>query len=390
MGVTAPAVQAASSARLALPLSVSGNRVVDANNQTVVLNGIHRDGPQVGADTGGPRFPSADEISWIGRGHAGSWNANVVRVPVSAPHWTGSCPAIANDPVGYRTKVDAEIQQITDQGMLALLDLHTIAPKCKALGMHTMPDPDVRVFWDSAAAHYAGNPLVAFELYNEPHYVDGGVWLAGTQGAETMTDCKDVVWTSDTVALRTAQLQRAKCINNPLTVKWEAVGMQELYNRVTGAAPGHLVLADGLGYAGAPPTQLINAAAGNLVYALHPYTCSDPLNTQHDCAHTEKAHANTASLDAWRGLAGSSPVLVTEVGWPTYPSGDGTRNDYTDGATFYSETIAYLQAQNPKWGIVGFAFDGSSNGTYDLITDTASYAPNSTALPLFNLLSAQP
>jgi len=255
--------------------------------------------------------------------------------------------------------------------------------------VHAMPDPDVKTFWKDAAAHYAANGLVAFELFNEPHYVDDAVWLAGTSGA-TQTDCQPADWVPSIAIRQKNQLVYKACINNPKTVKWRAVGMQDLYDLVSTTAPRHLVVVDGPDWAGRRPRQRVNATHRNLVYGLHPYSCSDPKNTTLDCAHTEKAHANIAVLDNWRPLASTAPLLVTEVGWPAYPSGDGTRTDYTEGATFYRETIAYLRQQNPKWGIIGFAFDGLNNGTFDLVTDTTTYAPNSTAQPLYDLLRAQP
>jgi hypothetical protein len=122
--------------RFALPLSVEGNRIVDANDSTVILNGIHRDGSQ-GEKNDAPRFPSAEEMSWVGRGHgADSWNAGVVRVPVGSEQWTGT-GGLYTDNAAYRTSVDAECQAITGQGSVALLDLHAIAPACRSGGPRT-------------------------------------------------------------------------------------------------------------------------------------------------------------------------------------------------------------------------------------------------------------
>jgi hypothetical protein len=404
LATVAPPVRADAS-RFVLPLSVDGNRIVDGNHNTVVLNGVHRDGPQAGPADYGPRFPSDAELAWLTTGAvpaagdpSGAWKANIVRVPVSAPMWTGACPKLYSLDAQYRASVDAMVSSITTRGALALLDLHTVAPKCGSIGRFAMPDPDALTFWQQAAAHYAGNPLVAFELYNEPHDIDDAVWRNGTAG-ETQTTCT-LEWSADAVTYKRNQLLYKACLNSPTTLKWQAIGMQALYDAVTAAAPGHLVVVDGPGWAGAPPAAPLSAAAGYLVYALHPYTCSDPKNAKLDCAHTEKAHANTAALGAWRTFSNTHgvPVLVTEVGWPTYPSGDGSRTDYTDGATFYSETIDFLQhpvcpaavAVCPKWGILGFAFDGSNNGTYDLVEDTTRYDPNSTAAPLYQLLQANP
>lgn len=378
LGMSAPAVHAATDDLFALPLHVDGTQVQDANGVPVILNGIHRDGPEVNSDQEGPpRFPTADEIAWIGHGHGtGSWNAKVVRVPVGAPMWLGNCPGLWADPTGYKAQVDATISAITDQGMLALLDLHTTSAGCTKVDRHAMPDaPEAQNFWQSAASRYASNPLVAFELYNEPHWVSDDVWLNGTTGA-TVQDCNPDVYSPDAVEnlRKKATLQTCKATKP----KYQAAGMQDLYDIVSAAAPEHLIVVNGNGWATNVPAHLVNATAGNLIYAIHPYTCPDPK----DCDASTKNHANMDVFNGWNGFG--APVLVSEVGWPVYTLAGGT---YRDGAEFFRQTLT--EANNRGWGVIGFAFDGNSNGAFDLILSTTgvdAYKPNTTGKPLFNVL----
>jgi hypothetical protein len=403
-----------------LPLRVDGNRITDSSTAdphagpTVVLNGIHRDGAQIDPVSTGiaPRFPTDGEVSWITTGRTGSWNANVVRVPVSAPLWTGACPSVYSTapwtpaPSQYRASVDATISSITSRGAIALLDLHTVAPKCVQIGRHTMPDQGAVDFWKDASVHYAGNPLVAFELYNEPHYVTQDVWLNGTAD-ESVTDCDPHAGAthkaSDVDPVVSSTVQRAgiivkltdkqkydNCTSDSNTVHWQAIGMQALYDVVVQRAPGHLVVVDGPDWANTTPAQLLSTTADGAVYAFHPYVCPSP----DACSATPTA--NSGLIQGWKSFSAPTgrnvPILVSEVGWPVYKN-DGS-GPYRDGRQFYVDTIQQLAGV----GIIGFAFDGSSRGAYDMITSTSTCQatagsvcqPNTTAEPLFTFMQGQP
>jgi len=382
-GAPASAVGEATTTRFTLPLSVDGNRIIDGLGHPVALQGLQRDGTE-----GGPNHSTiavtSDEISWLTTGHAGSWNANVLRVPVGSAQWTGACPSLANDAAGYRGAIDDEVRSVTATGAVALIDRHASTAGCTAIGGHAMPDaPVTQLFWNDLARHFAANPLVAFELYNEPHFVYDSTWLNGTSGA-TMQDCDG---TAPLAPAGEARVRQAALLTlcRQKAPKYQAVGMQELYDIVTSAAPGHLVVVDGPGYAGAVPGLRVAAHDGHLVYGFHPYTCPIPGSA---CDTTDGAKANLDVLRAWATLAQDYPVFATELGWPTHP--DSTNGTYVDGARYYLETLAFLQQQRPAWGFVAFAFDGCTSGAFSLISDQRAYIPNSTGLPLYEVLRAQP
>jgi hypothetical protein len=75
-------------------------------------------------------------------------------------------------------------------------------------------------------------------------------------------------------------------------------------------------------------------------------------------------------------------VWVTEFGWPTRTAFGGE----VDGSGYYRETIGFLEAQQPAWGWLAFAFDGSSQGAFTLTSSTTTYAPNGTGVPVFQRL----
>jgi hypothetical protein len=343
-------------------LHVSGNRIVDASGHTVVLRGVNRAGTEGGPDTSSVPVSEA-EIGWIGSDHPMSWGASAVRVLLGEAQWTGACPALSDHPELYRQRIDREVRWITSRKLVALLDLHTSTAGCTSVSRHAMPDaPVAQQFWQSVARHFAANPLVAFELYNEPHWVTEQVWRSGTARAR-FQDC-------DPALPLTARL-----VCQATQPMYKAVGMQELYDLVARTAPGHLIVVDGYDWATAPPSHLLS---GRPVYGLHPYTCPGP----GACQQATYAHANLDVLRRWVPLSRRAPVWVTEFGWPTKTAFRGD----IDGSRYYRETLRFLDAQKPAWGWLAFAFDGSSTGAFTLTTNTSSYPPNPTGLPVYRAL----
>lgn len=374
---TTPAATATAAPALALPLSAQGNRIVDAKGATVVLRGVQRDGTQGGPGTS-PAPVSSTELGWIGYQQPTSWHATLVRVPLGSAQWTGACPNLASNPAAYRAAIDTEVQSLTSQGIVALIDLHASTAGCTSIARHAMPDgPVSQQFWSDMATHYKDNLLVAFELYNEPHFITDAIWLSGGSGVQ---DC-DTTSTSRGTTAQKLQAQSLLTACQASAVKYTAVGMQQLYDIVTTKAPRHLVVVDGVGWASTPSTKPVNGWGGNLVNGLHPYTCPSPGAA---CQTTSKAVANLQLLENWLDVADSAPVLVTEMGWPVYKA-DGS-GSYVDGSGYYRQTLDFLQSRSPQWGFVAFAFDGTSTGAFTLITSTSSYAPNSTGQPVYDLL----
>jgi hypothetical protein len=327
-------------------LRVSGNRIIDTAGTPVVLRGLNRAGTE---HLPNERTEVTDaEVGLIASDQPTSWRASAVRVLMDEAQWTGACPSLANDATGYQAAIDREVDALTRRGVLALLDLHLSTAGCRASASHAMPDaPLANDFWRSVAKRYATNPRVAFELYNEPHYVNDKTWLNGTSGA-TFQNC-DPDWGS---AKLVACQARAP--------KYQAAGMQALYDVVVANAPGHLVVVDLPHYATTVPAQLVNDHGHVLVYGVHAYQC-----VVVSCATTENDHANSGLLQSWLGLAKTHPLLVTEFGWPA---------GGVDGSAYYDETLKYLESQG--WGWLAFAVNGATDGAFPLVSDATTYAPN--------------
>jgi endoglucanase len=323
------------------PLQTSGNRIVDAGGQPVVLRGLNR----VGLEQPGisPAVTDA-EI-----GHARAWGANVIRIPVGEAYWSPQCPS--QYVPSYQSDVDALVHWVTSRGMVALLDLHTVTrTECGQSGRWRMADaPGSLAFWASAAAKYKADPLVAFELYNEPNDLTSDQWRNGGQLID----------------------QTPKG-----TVSWTAAGMQQLYDVVRSAGADNLVIVTGNGYGG-DPTPILDGHAltgTNVVYAVHAYTCPEPSAVCILNPGNKKARISPL----WSQVAQQHPIMITEFGWPN--AGDSSYN---------ASVTAFAQAQNPPWGWTAFAWDGTNTGAYGLVANLTTYEPTPSGGPVKAALANQ-
>jgi aryl-phospho-beta-D-glucosidase BglC (GH1 family) len=114
-----------------------------------------------------------------------NWHMNAVRIPLS--NWIYSA-----DPTNYLKMVDQVVQEANAAGLYTILNLHDDAPSGSPYGTGVdTPKPESIAFWKVFAAHYASNPMVLFDAFNEPMYPDGPTWLNG--GGATMQNANQLV-----------------------------------------------------------------------------------------------------------------------------------------------------------------------------------------------------
>jgi endoglucanase len=317
------------------PLRVSGNRLLDSAGNQVVLRGIDASGLE---SSGDPENLTEDTVAQFK-----AWGANVVRVDLGEQLWlSNSC---AYDP-SYAAAVDQVVDWITSLGMVALLDLHSnnaadLDPSssgtCPEAGQQLMADdPGSLQFWSDVARRYADNPLVAFDLYNEPHDISGRTWLDGGR-----------VGTGSTA--------------------FHAAGMQQLYDAVRATGARNVVVVSGNGWGSVPPTSLVSGY--NIVYGAHAYTCA--LQPPPECQDPTPDDPLPV-LNSWIPLSTSEPVMVTEFGFPN-------QND----ALYNANVTSFADAHGWGWDV--YTWDGTNHGEFDLIqgsavSDTVEPAPSAMAL----------
>ena len=324
------------------PLHTSGNTIYDATNAPLRLRGDNVDWLDFS-----PSIPSGSPLDDNSVAHMKQWGVNGARVHLSEDYWNPNDCSFSS---GYAAAVDQAVQSITSRGMVALLDLHSNTRQsstCATSKQQRMADsPGAVTFWSSVAARYQSNPLVAFDLYNEPHDLTWPQWLNG--GSLTDSD----------------------------GVTWQAAGMQQLYDAVRGTGARNLVFVSGNGnnangWAAIPPPATSLVAGYNIVYAAHYYTCP----TQAPPACTTSDPYNPAPpgqrLDAWSPLATTQPMMVTEFGWPDPGNG-----------TYYQNVVNWAEAKGIGWTAHKWAPGTAGTNPFGFLADQSVFEPAASGMPV--------
>jgi endoglucanase len=209
--------------------STIGNQIIDPTAKAVTPRGVDRDGFQFKPQ--GTYYISDNDFQAMYL-----WGATIVRLPLDEQQWLSS--SCFYDPT-YAQRVDAAVQSITRRGMIALLTLqHTSdGNPCAQSYLSSMADDRAPQYWTEVASRYKSNPLVAFDLYNEPKDISIDVWHDGG-----------------------------------MVGTWHAVGMQQLYNTVRATGANNLVFVSGIDTAYNVSVALRRPVDGyGIVYAPHVY-----------------------------------------------------------------------------------------------------------------------
>ena len=152
-------------------LSVSGNKLVDANAQVVTLRGFMPADPAVLAREGRFNRKFFDEMADSG--------ANVIRLPVHPERW-------ARDPDYLWRYLDSAVAWNGKNGVYTIIDLHFIGDIGTDRGAQM---PDIRMpsrdfataFWQQVAFYFKDTPHVIFEIFNEPAEISASDWRMSAQ-----------------------------------------------------------------------------------------------------------------------------------------------------------------------------------------------------------------
>jgi hypothetical protein len=263
-----------SMARAASPqLQVISNQIVAPTNAgcTVHLQGVNVDGMEF--DATGSQGPPGQGITATVAEAVTAWKANIVRIPMNQDWWFGCGAGGAN----YQAIIDSIVNYCNANNAYVLLDLHWSGNQTGATSpcgtgwgndqtindggqyQQFMPDDNSVTFWSSVAAHYANNPAVLFDMYNEPFDYSSSGWTVWLQGGTNT----DVCCTGTSVSFHTP-------------------GMQALLNAIRAAGANNIVVAGGLDYAydltgltydacGGGPCALTDTTGHGVIYSSHIY-----------------------------------------------------------------------------------------------------------------------
>jgi aryl-phospho-beta-D-glucosidase BglC (GH1 family) len=267
-------------------LHVSGNQLVDAGGQAVVLRGVDRSGGEYSCvhDTGiwdGPMNQASITAMKV-------WDVNAVRVPLNEACWNGQSYVPARyRGLKYRQAVQAYVRLLNRNGIVAILDLHwtdgayqkATCTSAEALCQKPMPDAAQAIpFWSSVARTFKGNDAVLFDVFNEP-YPDGGSqaenWDCWLQGG-------------------------AACAG----ISYPVAGMQTLVDTIRAAGSDNVILVGGILFANNLSQWLQHEPADpdhNLAASWHSYNFNECVTVT--CWDQQIAP-----------IAAKVPVVATEIG----------------------------------------------------------------------------
>jgi endoglucanase len=160
-------------------LHVSGPYLLSEHGRRVVLHGVNRAGGEYACVNGqGIWDGPMDQASVTAMK---SWHVNAVRVPLNEACWNGESYVQAQyRGANYRQAVEAYIQLLNRNGIVAILDLHWTDGLYTGLHAHCpntaeamcqkpMPDAAQSIpFWTSMARTFKANNAVIFDVFNEP------------------------------------------------------------------------------------------------------------------------------------------------------------------------------------------------------------------------------
>jgi hypothetical protein len=173
--------------------------------------------------------------------------------------------------------------------------------------------PGALTFWKQVAARYMNNPLVAFDLYNEPHDISDAIWRNGGS----------ITWKGQT---------------------YKVAGMQQMYDAVRSTGAQNLVFVTGQAWGNLPPRSVGPVDGFNLVYAVHAYTCVEA--TPPTCTN-KNPYDPKQFFQWWTEQEKTFPIVVTEFGWPNPEDGLYIRN-----------VIAYAVSHGWGWAVYTWGVGG--------------------------------
>jgi hypothetical protein len=295
-------------------LKVVGNKIENAaTGCPVFLKGVDIPSMEWQNQGEGPTGTTNGVLS-TAQNAVNNWGVNIIRVPLNQDRWLGSSACSGLNQAAYQKLVDDVVTWCAANNCYVLLDLHWSdenqgGSQC-ASAQHSMPDNGSVTFWTSLAAHYANNPAVLYDLFNEPEgFTSWSLWKNGGTTPEGYT----------------------------------TPGMQTLVHTIRDTGAKNVITAGGLNWAfdltGVPSNALTDAnTAGTLtgdgiVYVTHIY----PWKQSPTCTRANGCF--DAAIPA--AVTSNYAVMVTEFG---QDKNNGSQNAAIVAGTWSQDVIDWAIA----------------------------------------------
>ena len=314
-------------------LQVSGNKLLNASGQQVILRGVDRSGTEYACVQGNGIFDG--EVDQAAVTAMLSWKVNAVRVPLNEACWNAESYVTAADAgTNYINAIKSYVSLLNSNGLVAILDLHWTdgtytgpsagCSSAQATCQKPMPDAAQAIpFWTSVANTFKGNDAVIFDLFNEPYAsrADNNNSAEGWQCWATGSPCTGI--------------------------SYPVAGMQQMVNAVRGAGANNVIMLGGEEYANDLTGWLANEPTDpdhNLVASWHSYN----FNT---CSSQSCWTSQIAPVIA------QVPVIAGEIG----------ENDCAGG--YITPLTTWLDSQNTSYLAWAWNADFNCSSGPGLVTD---------------------
>jgi hypothetical protein len=229
-------------------LSVVGNLLKDANNNTVVLHGVNLVGSESACEAFGVFDTSINSMNDdIEITSMNAWTGlNTVTLPMHEQCWlgiNGAPPAYSG--ANYINAIKHIVQTIEANGKYPVIALFVEGPgTALATSQQSMPDNEhAPAFWQSVANTFKGDNKVIFRLIEEPRPRGNATDTAAWQ-----------CWRNGDVQYNSAGVQSGTVVNcaetsvGANTIAFPAVGMQGLVNLIRATGATNIIALSGVGY----------------------------------------------------------------------------------------------------------------------------------------------
>jgi len=311
---------------------VQGTQIIDGSGHPILLKGAQIESPfnyikgwQAGQSPSKVLNPSVFQAM-------AQWKMNALRLPIS--NWI-----YALNPAAYLARLDPIVQEANSAGLYVILDLHDDGQSGSPYGNNAnLPKTQSVTFWKAIAAHYVTDPMVMFDVFNEPKDTDWQTWLHG----------------GGTV--------------NGATI----VGFQDLVDAIRSAGAKQIIVVEPGSAGGGSPSDAGWATIGNntvndpnIVYSLHLYSGIVESPQQQDAK--------------WGPILNQHPIYYGE--WALLTNGYGAvgydhcKNiPQSQANQIVNAFLSYMASRSASWTAWEFT-------PYHLIQDYTSFTPTTLNMP---------
>ncbi|MHB1865340.1 MAG: glycoside hydrolase family 5 protein [Candidatus Saccharimonadales bacterium] len=285
-----------------LSIKVSGNSLVNGSGQQIKLIGVDATGTEDACiqNAGFSWYPLTNSAAKA----IAAWHVDAVRVPLNEDCWLGINGApMAYSGSAYRTQIVNWVNDLNNNGMYVILDLHWTAPGTHVAAQQwPMADADHSIeFWQQVAQTFKNNHAVLFDLFNEPF-----------MGNRNPTQSDWACWLSGCSYTNNCQKFTKKCS----ATTYQTAGEQQLVNAVRSTGATQPIEISGLDWSNDPCGLYMTGGNGGNCMLLK-YLPNDPLNQLAVSSHlyyTSECHTVSCFNQDQLVVKQKLPVIIDEFG----------------------------------------------------------------------------